>query len=343
MRTNYKAVAGLVAAIAMAATPALAAQITGAGSTFVYPILSKWSAAYQSANADGVNYQSIGSGGGIAQVKAKTVTFGATDKPLSASDLNAAGLVQFPVIVGGIVPVVHLPGIQPGQLVLNGKLLAGIYLGRIKMWNDPAIKALNPKLNLPATAIIAVHRSDGSGTTFNFTTYLAKVDPDWLKTVGADTAVDWVGGVGAKGNEGVAGNVAQLNGSIGYVEYAYAKQNHLIYAQMVNKAGKTVEPTIDTFRNAAASADWVGAAKSDFYVLFLDSPGANAWPISATTFVLVYRNPADPKATANALKFFQWGLEKGDQLAVSLDYVPLPDNAVKAIETSWKGIQGSGF
>ena len=342
MKMNYKAVAGLVAGMAMAATPAWAA-ITGAGSTFVYPILSKWSATYSAATGDGINYQSIGSGGGIAQIKAKTVTFGATDKPLTAGDLNAAGLVQFPVIVGGIVPVVHLTGIQPGQLVLDGKVLSGIYLGRIKMWNDPAIKALNPRANLPSTAIIAVHRSDGSGTTFNFTTYLGKVDPEWLKTVGADTAVDWVGGVGAKGNEGVAGNVAQLNGSIGYVEYAYAKQNHLTYTRMINKARKTVEPTTDTFRNAAGSADWVGAAKNDFYVLFLDSPGANAWPISATTFVLVYKNPADPKATANALKFFQWGMEKGDQQAVSLDYVPLPDNAVKAIESSWKGIQGSGF
>lgn len=343
MRMNYKAMAGLVAGMTMAATSAWAGQITGAGSTFVFPILSKWSTAYQASSGDSINYQSIGSGGGIAQVKAKTVTFGATDKPLSAADLNAAGLVQFPVIVGGIVPVVHLSGIQPGQLVLDGKVLANIYLGQIKMWNDPAIKALNPKVNLPATAITAVHRSDGSGTTFNFTTYLGKVDPNWLKTVGADTAVDWVGGVGAKGNEGVAGNVVQLNGSIGYVEYAYAKQNHLIYTRMINKAGKVVEPATDTFRNAAGSADWVGAAKNDFYVLFLDSPGANAWPISATTFALVYKNPADTKATADALKFFQWGLEKGDQLAVSLDYVPLPDNAVKAIEASWKSIKGSGF
>jgi phosphate transport system substrate-binding protein len=343
MKRNFKAVVGLVAGLTMAATSAWAANITGAGSTFVYPIIAKWATTYQGTSGSNVNYQSIGSGGGIAQVKAKTVTFGATDKPLTASELNAAGLVQFPVIVGGIVPVVHLPGINPGQLVLNGKVLASIYLGTVKMWNDPAIKALNPKLNLPATAIIPVHRSDGSGTTFNFTTYLGKVDPNWLKTVGADTAVDWVGGVGAKGNEGVAGNVAQLAGSIGYVEYAYAKQNHLTYARMINKAGKTVEPTIATFRSAAASADWVGAAKSDFYVLFLESPGADAWPISATTFVLVYKNPSDQAATANALKFFQWGMEKGDQLATSLDYVPLPDNAVKAIETSWKGIQGSGF
>lgn len=343
MKRNFKAMVGLVAGLTMAATSAWAAEITGAGSTFVYPVIAKWATTYQGTSGNKLNYQSIGSGGGIAQVKAKTVTFGATDKPLSAADLSAAGLVQFPVIVGGIVPVVNLPGIQPGQLVLNGKVLASIYLGTIKIWNDPAIKALNPKLNLPATAIVAVHRSDGSGTTFNFTTYLSKVHPDWLKTVGADTAVDWVGGVGAKGNEGVAGNVAQLAGSIGYVEYAYAKQNHLIYARMINKAGKTVEPTITTFRNAAASADWVGAAKNDFYVLFLDSSGADAWPISATTWVLVYKNPPDQAATANALKFFQWGLEKGDQLATSLDYVPLPDNAVKAIETSWKGIQGSGF
>ena len=343
MKMNYKAVAGLVAGLAMAATSAWAADITGAGSTFVFPVLAKWSASYKGISGTGVNYQSIGSGGGIAQIKAKTVTFGATDKPLTAGDLNAAGLVQFPVVIGGIVPVVNLPGVAPGQLVLDGPTLANIYMGKIKSWNDPAIKKLNPKVNLPATNIAVVHRSDGSGTTFNFATYLARVSPEWKSSVGADTAIDWPTGIGAKGNEGVAGNVSQIAGAIGYVEYAYAKQNHLTYARMMNHAGKTVAPDAESFRAAAASADWVGATSNDFYVLFLDSPGQNAWPIAATTFVLVYKNPSDKAATADALKFFKWSFEKGDKEALGLDYVPLPDNAVKAIETSWKGIQGSGM
>ena len=335
--------AGAVLLTGMVATTAMAADITGAGSTFVFPIVAKWAEAYKGMSGNGVNYQSIGSGGGIAQIKAKTVTFGATDKPLVAADLAAAGLVQFPVVVGGIVPVVNVPGVKPGQMVFDGQTLANIYLGKIAKWNDPAIKKLNPAINLPSTAIAVVHRSDGSGTTFNFTTYLSRVSGDWKNSAGADTAIDRPTSIGAKGNEGVAGNVGQIVGSIGYVEYAYAKQNHLTYTQIVNKAGHAVEPTIESFRAAAASADWVGAASNNFYVLFLDSPGQAAWPIAATTFVLVYKNPADQKATAEALKFFKWGFEKGDKLATSLDYVPLPDNAVKAIETSWKGIQGSGM
>jgi phosphate transport system substrate-binding protein len=343
MTLNYRALVGAVAGLAMFTTAAAAADITGAGSTFVFPILSKWSANYKGVSGNGVNYQSIGSGGGIAQIKAKTVTFGATDKPLTAQDLHAAGLVQFPAVVGGIVPVVNLPGVKPGQLVLDGPTLANIYLGKIKNWSDPAIKKLNPHVALPSTVIGVVHRADGSGTTFNFATYLSDVSPEWKSSVGADTAIDWPTGIGGKGNEGVAGNVAQIAGTIGYVEYAYAMQNHLVYAKMINKAGKTVEPNTDTFRNAAANADWVGAAGKDFYVLFLDSPGADSWPIAATTFVLVYKNPPNPKATADALKFFQWGLEKGQADALSLDYVPLPENAVKAIEASWKGIQGSGM
>jgi phosphate transport system substrate-binding protein len=247
------------------------------------------------------------------------------------------------VVVGGIVPVVNLPGIKPGQLVLDGPTLANIYLGKIKSWSDPAIKKLNPGANLPSTPIAVVHRSDGSGTTFNFATYLSRVSAEWKDKVGADTAIDWPTGVGGKGNEGVSGNVSQIAGSIGYVEYAYAKQSHLIYTKMINKAGKAVEPETDTFRNAAANADWVGAQGNDFYVLFLDAPGAQSWPISATVFMLVYKNPPDPKATSDALKFFQYGMEKGQQDAMSLDYVPLPENAVKAIEASWKGIQGSGM
>jgi phosphate transport system substrate-binding protein len=228
-------------------------------------------------------------------------------------------------------------------MVLDGATLVGIFMGKISRWDDPAIKKLNPSLALPSRAITIVHRSDGSGTTFQFSTYLSRISNDWKNNIGADTAIDWPAGIGAKGNEGVAGNVAQIAGSIGYVEYAYAKQNHLSHTRMVNKAGKTVDPTVQSFSAAAASADWVGAARNDFYVLFLDQPGAEAWPITATTFALMYKNPSDAAASKNALQFFQWGFEKGDQLALGLDYIPLPDNAVKAIEASWKGIQGSGF
>jgi phosphate transport system substrate-binding protein len=342
MKMTLKTLMGAVAGLTIA-TSAMAADITGAGSSFVFPVVAKWAAVYKGSSGVGLNYQSIGSGGGIAQIKAKTVTFGATDKPLTAKEMAPFGLTQFPVVIGGIVPVVNIPGVRPGQLVLDGATLAGIFMGRISRWDDPAIKKLNPSVALPGKAITVVHRSDGSGTTFQFSTYLARVSAEWKNSIGADTAIDWPTGVGAKGNEGVAGNVAQLSGSIGYVEYAYAKQNHLAHTRMVNKAGQTVEPTIETFKAGAASADWAGAAKNDFYVLFLDSPGAQAWPISATTFVLMYKNPPDPKASQDALKFFQWGLEKGDQLAMSLDYVPLPENAVKAIEASWKGIQGSGM
>jgi phosphate transport system substrate-binding protein len=342
MKMNYKALMGAVASLAITATAAFA-DITGAGSSFVFPVVAKWAAVYKGTSGVGLNYQSIGSGGGIAQIKAKTVTFGATDKPLMSKELAQFGLTQFPLVVGGIVPVVNVPGIKPGELVLDGNTLALIFQGKIARWDDPAIKKLNPSVALPAKSISVVHRSDGSGTTFQFSSYLARVNADWKNNVGADTAIDWPTGIGAKGNEGVAGNVAQISGSIGYVEYAYAKQNHLAHTRMVNKAGQTVEPTVEAFRAGAAGADWVGAAKNDFYVLFLDSPGAQSWPITATTFVLVYKNPPDQKATQDALKFFQWGMEKGDQLALSLDYVPLPDNAVKAVEASWKGIQGSGM
>ena len=343
LKTLMGAVAGLMFGVSAIATSAMAGDITGAGSTFVFPVLAKWAGVYKGTSGNGINYQSIGSGGGIAQIKAKTVTFGATDKPLTSKELGAAGLTQFPVVVGGIVPVVNIPGVRPGQLVLDGPTLVGIFMGKISRWDDPAIKKLNPSVNLPGRAITVVHRSDGSGTTFQFSTYLSRVSADWKNNVGADTAIDWPTGIGAKGNEGVAGNVAQLGGSIGYVEYAFAKQNDLAYTKMVNKAGQAVEPIIESFKAGAASADWVGAAKNDFYVLFLDSPSAQAWPIAATTFVLMYKNPPDPKASQDALKFFQFGLEKGDQLAISLDYVPLPDNAVKAIEAGWKNIRGSGM
>ncbi len=327
--------------LALGATGAMAADITGAGSTFVFPILSKWSDAYN--GGDRINYQSIGSGGGIKQIESKTVTFGASDKPLALSELNQYGMTQFPVIVGGESIVVNLPGIKPGQLVMDGPTLANIYLGQIKTWNDPAIKKLNPKLNLPSTPILVVHRSDGSGTTFIFANYLSKVSPVWASKVGADTALDWPAGVGGKGNEGVAGNVQQLAGSIGYVEYAYAKQNNLTYTKLINKAGKTLDPNIDTFRAAAASADWVGASSQAFNMVLVDQPGANAWPITGATWVIVYKNPLDKAASASALKFFKWAYENGDAAATSLDYVALPANAVKAIEASWKSIQGSGM
>jgi phosphate transport system substrate-binding protein len=342
MNKHLRILAGAAAA-ALLATSAMAAEITGAGSSFVFPIVAKWASVYKGVSGNSLNYASIGSGGGIAQIKAKTVTFGATDKPLTAKELAAAGLTQFPVVIGGIVPVVNVPGVRPGQMVLDGATLVGIFMGKVSRWDDPAIRKLNPGLNLPSRAITIVHRSDGSGTTFQFSTYLSRISNEWKNNVGADTAIDWPAGIGAKGNEGVAGNVAQIAGSIGYVEYAYARQNHLSHTRMVNKAGKTVDPTVQSFSAAAASADWGAAARNDFYVLFLDQPDAEAWPITATTFVLMYRNPSDAAASKNALQFFQWGFEKGDQLALGLDYIPLPDNAVKAIEASWKGIQGSGF
>jgi phosphate transport system substrate-binding protein len=325
---------------ALAATSAFAAEITGAGSTFVYPLLSKWSAAYP---GDKINYQSIGSGGGIAQIKAKTVTFGASDMPMSVADLNAAGLTQFPLIVGGEALVVHLPGIQAGELVLDRDTVANIYLGKITKWNDPAIKKLNPNINLPNMAVLVVHRADGSGTTFIFANFLSKVSKEWADKVGAATSVEWPVGVGAKGNEGVAGNVAQTVGAIGYVEYAYAIQNHLTYTKLINKAGKTLEPSLDTFKAGAASADWVGAASQEFNMVLVDQPGADAWPIVGATWAIMYKTPANQAASADALKFFKWAYANGLAAAASLDYVSLPENAVQAIEASWKKIQGSGM
>ncbi len=343
MNKHFKALIGAVAGVALMANMAMALNITGAGSSFVFPIVSKWGSVYKGVSGDALNYASIGSGGGIAQIKAKTVTFGATDKPLTSKELAQFGLTQFPAVVGGIVPVVNIRGVAPGQLTLDGPTLALIFQGKISRWDDAAIKKLNPGINLPGQAIAVVHRADGSGTTFQFTTYLSRVSADWKNNVGADTAIDWPVGIGAKGNEGVAGNVAQINGAIGYVEYAYAKQNHLSHTKMLNKDGKVVAPTVEAFAAASANADWVGAAKSDFYVLFLDAPGATSWPITATVFILMYKQPSDPAASAAALKFFKWGFEKGDQLALGLDYVPLPDNAVGAIQASWKNIQGSGM
>jgi phosphate transport system substrate-binding protein len=345
MNLSFKSLLTAAAGIASAAviaTSTFAASVSGAGATFPYPIYAKWAGAYQGVAGFQLNYQSIGSGGGIAQIKARTVTFGATDAPLKLADLNKFGLAQFPTVIGGVVPVVNVPGVAPGQLVLDGTTLANIYLGKVTNWSDPAIKALNPGVNLPNKAITIVHRSDGSGTTFIFATYLSRVSNEWKTNVGAATSVDWPLGIGAKGNEGVAGNVAQSAGSIGYVEFAYAKVNHLKFTRMVNKDGKTVSPTADTFKAAAANADWAGAAGQGFYIILVDQPGTNSWPITATTYILVYKQPSDVAGTTETLKFFKWAYANGDSMALSLDYVPLPPNAVQAIEASWKDIQVPG-
>jgi len=310
-----------------------AADITGAGATFPYPIYAKWADAYKKETGNGLNYQSIGSGGGIKQIKAQTVTFGASDAPLKAEELTANNLVQWPMVMGGIVPVVDLDGITPGELTLDGPTLAKIFLGDIKTWDDPAIKKLNPSVTLPSAAIAVVHRSDGSGTTFNFTDYLSKVSADWKSKVGENTSVEWPAGIGAKGNEGVANNVMQTKASIGYVEFAYAKQNKLTYTKLVNKEGKTVEPTMEAFQAAAANADWIHAP--GFYQILTDQPGAASWPITAATFILMQNKPQDPAAAKEALQFFAWAYAKGGKMAEDLDYIPMPDNVVALVKKTW--------
>jgi len=321
--------AGLVAA----STAAMAADITGAGATFPFPIYSKWADASKKETGNGLNYQSIGSGGGIKQIEAKTVTFGASDMPLKVEQLDKDGLVQWPMVMGAIVPVVNLDGVKAGDMVFDGETLASIYLGKITKWDDPAIKKLNPDVKLPSEAITVVRRSDGSGTTFNFTNYLSKVSADWKSKVGEGTAVEWPTGVGAKGNEGVSGNISQTKNSIGYVEYAYAKQNKLVYTKMINKAGKTVEPTTETFQAAASNADWMHAP--GYYVILTDQPGDESWPITASTFILMHREPADKAATSEALKFFKWAFANGDKMAEELDYIPMPKNVVDLIQKTW--------
>ncbi|MBI3701689.1 MAG: phosphate ABC transporter substrate-binding protein PstS [Afipia sp.] len=321
--------AGLVAA----STSAFAADITGAGATFPFPIYSKWADAYKKETGNGLNYQSIGSGGGIKQIQAKTVTFGATDMPLKVEQLDKDGFSQWPMVMGAIVPVVNLDGIKPGELVFDGKTLADIYLGKITKWDDAAIKKLNPKAALPSEAITVVRRSDGSGTTFNFTNYLSKISDEWKTKVGEGTAVEWPVGVGAKGNEGVAGNVSQTKNSIGYVEYAYAKQNKLTYGAMVNSAGKTVQPTVAAFQAAAANADWSKAP--GYYLILTNQPGEASWPITAATFILMYKEPVDKAASTEAIKFFKWSFEKGGKMAEELDYIPMPASVVKQIEKTW--------
>ena len=315
-------------------SPAGATEVTGAGSTFVYPLISKWADAYKKETGDSINYQSIGSGGGIKQIQGKTVDFGATDMPLKSEDLVKDDLVQFPVINGGVVPVINLAGVTVGQLKLTGNILANIFLGTIKKWNDPAITDLNKGLKLPDQAISVVHRSDGSGTSFIWSNYLSKVSTDWKTKVGEGTAVNWPVGVGGKGNEGVATYVKQIDGSIGYVEYAYALQNKMATVQMKNKAGQFVEPKAETFKAAAAGAEWEKV--KDFYLILTDAPGKNSWPIAGSTFILMHKTQEKPEQAKAALKFFHWAYSKGQGMAEELNYVTLPSKVAALIEKNWK-------
>ncbi len=326
---------------AIFATAAFAADITGAGATFPYPIYAKWADAYKKATGNGLNYQSIGSGGGIKQIRAKTVDFGASDKPLKVDELAEHGLIQFPAIMGGVVPVVNVPGVGPGQLKLSGPVLADIFLGKVNKWNDPAIAGMNPGVTLPGSGITVVHRSDGSGTTFLFTNYLSKVSPEWKSKVGENTSVSWPAGIGGKGNEGVAAQVQRLKASIGYVEFAYAKQNKMSHAQLKNRAGFFVQPSEQTFQAAAASADWKNAA--GFYEILTDEPGAGSWPITGASFILIHKAQADPEKAIEVLKFFDWSFANGDKMASELDYVAIPQSVVGLIKDSWKAnLKGPG-
>jgi phosphate transport system substrate-binding protein len=333
MRTTFAGL-GLCCAVLVCATGAHAAELTGAGATFPYPIYAKWADAYKTQAGIGLNYQSIGSGGGIKQIKAGTVDFGASDMPLTAQELDQDGLFQFPAIIGGVVPVVNLEGVAPGQLKLTGALLADVYLGKIKNWNDPALAALNPDLKLPATAITVVRRADGSGTTFLFTDYLSMVSADWKGRVGTGTSVSWPAGVGGKGNEGVAAYVQRIKGAIGYVEYAYAQKNKMAHAVMKNQAGQWVSPGQEGFAAAAANARWDKAP--GFYELLTDQPGAKSWPITGASFILLHKAAADPGKTLAVLNFFAWAFKSGKQMAVELDYVPMPDGVVKLIDSAWR-------
>ena len=330
MRTKLKTRLAAMALVAAFVTNAGAAEITGAGATFIYPLLSKWSDDYNKATGAKINYQSIGSGGGIAQIKAGTVDFGSFDKPLPPEELAEAGLAQFPSAIGGVVPVVNVEGIDPGKLRLTGPLVADIFLGKVKTWNDPAIAALNPGVSLPSAKISVVHRSDGSGTTFNFVNYLSKVSPEWKSKVGEGTSVGWPTGVGGKGNEGVAAYVKQIKGSIGYVELAYATENGMSYTAMQNAAGNWVQPSAETFQAAAAGADWTNA--KDFSLVITNSPAPQAWPIAATNFILMYKQPKNVEGAKSAKDFFKWVYANGDEQAKKLDYVPLPDALVSQIE-----------
>ncbi len=328
-----------ICAMALVVGVAQAQDITGAGATFPAPVYAKWADAYNKATGARVNYQSVGSGAGIKQIKSKTVDFGASDMPLKDAELSADGLLQFPTVIGGVVPVVNVEGIKPGQLKLTGQVLGDIYLGKITKWNDPALAALNPGVKLPAADIAAVRRADGSGTTFIFTNYLSKVNADWKAKVGEGTAVNWPTGAGGKGNEGVAAFVTRLPNSIGYVEYAYAKQNKMAYAQLKNAAGNYVSPDDATFQSAAAAADW----SRSFYQILTEQGGKDAWPITGATYILMHVSQDKPVNAQNALKFFDWAYGNGDQTAADLDYVALPASLKQLIRQQWAQIKdGSG-
>ncbi len=326
---------GLLTTVAMAASSVMAQDVTGAGATFPAPIYAKWASDYNKATGVKINYQSVGSGAGIKQIDAKTVDFGATDMPLKDDDLAKKGQMQFPTVIGGVVPVINVQGIKPGELKLTGKLLGDIYLGKVTKWNDAAIKAVNPGLNLPDADIAPVRRADGSGTSFIFTNYLSKVNAEWKDKVGEGTAVNWPTGAGGKGNEGVAAFVTRLPNSIGYVEYAYVKQNKMNYALMQNKAGNFVVPDDSAFKAAAANADW---AKS-FYQILTDQNGKEAWPMTGATFILMYKTQDKPAVASSVLKFFSWAYKNGDKVADDLDYVPMPESVKAAIEKSWAEIK----
>jgi phosphate transport system substrate-binding protein len=337
---TFSRIALAAACFGLAVAAAAATDISGAGATFPYPIYAKWADAYKKLTGVGLNYQSIGSGGGIKQIKAKTVTFGASDMPLKPEDLKAAGLLQFPMIIGGVVPVVNVKGVGPGQLHLDGATIAAIYLGDITKWDDPQIKRLNPKLALPSSAIAPVYRSDGSGTNFLFSDYLSKASPKFASTIGANSSVQWPIGIGAKGNEGVANMTTQTDGAIGYVEYAYAKQNKMSFASLTNKSGGVVSPNAESFQAAAANADW---SKADSYYLILtDQAGAKSWPITGASFILVYRQPSDAVQVGEALKFFAWAYKDGAAMASELDYVPLPAALVEQVKKTWRGEISAG-
>jgi phosphate transport system substrate-binding protein len=341
-KLKFGTVVGAFVVGAVFAASALAADISGAGATFPYPIYAKWAEAYQKKADVKLNYQSIGSGGGIKQIQASTVTFGASDKPLTADDLAKSDLVQFPMIIGGVVPVVNLPGIKPGALTIDGATLASIYLGEITKWDDAKIKALNPGVTLPSVAIATVHRADGSGTNFLFTTYLSDVSAKFKTDVGADASVEWPNGIGGKGNEGVASMTSQTSGAIGYVEYAYAKQNKMTYVKMKNKDGSVVAPEIKAFQAAAANADWSHA--NGYYLVLVNQPGKDSWPITGASFILMHKAAKDPAASLTALKFFDWAYKNGGDMAAELDYVPLPKNVIELVEKTWatsiKGADG---
>jgi phosphate transport system substrate-binding protein len=341
-----KAVYLAAALIFILAGPGFAAEaiINGAGATFPFPVYSQWAYKYAQVTGNKVNYQGIGSGGGIAQIKAKTVDFGGTDEPLKPGDLEKSGLAQFPMVMGGVVPIVNAPGIAANQLQLDSEALANIFLGKIPKWNDPAIQKLNPEVKLPDAAITVAHRTDGSGTTFIFTDYLSKISPEWKKKVGAGKAVQWPAknSVGGKGNAGVAGQVQNINGAIGYVEYAYAFQNKIPTIKLKNKAGKVVEPNLETFQAAASNADW-DAAPSGFGLILNDQPGEKSWPIVGVTWIMVHKNQPDPAKAKPLLKFFDWCYKNGDKMAKNLHYVPMPKNVVQMVEAYWsKEIKADG-